>query len=95
MNSFDKEYGDWIGIPNYSELLTTLEFCDQLYVFANYQCHLFSYAIHLHPSASQQNDVYILCGKDYRIIANSFSEFIKLYLEDSIELYFSDEGTAT
>lgn len=79
------EFKDWEGTPNYQALLNMYEVSD-LFVFANFSFNLFSYAIRLHPDMSDKNDVYVLCGNEYKKIANSFSEFLVLYLDDSIEL---------
>lgn len=75
------------GIPDYTGLLTINEISD-LYVFANFSFDLFVYAIKLYPEFSNKNEVYILCGKRYQKIANSFSEFVELYLNNAIELGF-------
>lgn len=85
-----EEFKNWNGVPNYQDILE-ISNINELYVFANYSCNLFAYAIELHSEFSNKNEVYILCGDEYKKIANSFSEFIDLYLRDSIELQFSDE----
>ncbi|MCF0075689.1 SMI1/KNR4 family protein [Dyadobacter sp. CY261] len=79
---------NWKGVPNYHKLLGIEEVVD-LYVFANYSFNLFVYAIRLGSKKSPKNEVYILCGEKYKKIADTFSEFLDLYLEDSIELQFS------
>lgn len=81
------ELKEYKGCPDYSDLLDMDEISG-LYVFANYNFNLFAYAIKLYPGLSTENEVYILCGDKYKKIANSFSEFIELYLNDSRELYF-------
>jgi hypothetical protein len=88
-NVYD-EYHDWEGIPPYRELLGKLEDCRTVFVFANYSIHLFSYAIKLYPVNSGKNEVFALCGGDFRIISSSFAEFMNLYLADSTDLYFGD-----
>ncbi|PSL17649.1 SMI1/KNR4 family protein [Dyadobacter jiangsuensis] len=84
-----EEFKDWVGIPNYQKLLSIKEIND-LYVFANMNFNLFAYAIKLTKSLEEANEVYILCGDKYKKIADSFSEFINLYLDSSIELQFID-----
>lgn len=81
------ELKDYKGSPDYSDLLEMDE-TSGLYVFANYNFNLFAYAIRLYPEFSTENEVYILCGDQYKKIANSFTEFIELYLNDARELYF-------
>lgn len=63
---------------------------DFVFVFADYLFCMFSYAIKLYSNASLNNEVLIICGDESKIIANSFSEFIDLYLDNSIELQFND-----
>lgn len=92
-NEFQKlseKFNDWEGIPDYKDIINTLTEHNECYIFADYCFHLFSYAIHLHNKNAEQNKVFILCGNEYKIIANSFHEFISLYIDDSIELYFND-----
>jgi hypothetical protein len=78
----------WRGIPDYGRIVNTLENCGDCYVFADYMLHLFAYAIRLFPHDTDINEVYAICGDQYRMIANSFSEFLDLYLEDSLKLEF-------
>jgi len=79
------EFNDWEGVPNYQALLD-LEEVKDLFVFANFSFNLFAYAIKLSPETLERNEVYVLCGEDYKKISNTFSEFLDLYLSDSIEL---------
>ncbi|MCD9019844.1 SMI1/KNR4 family protein [Parachryseolinea silvisoli] len=88
VKSIFDEYQDWEGIPPYRELLNKIEDSRTLFVFANYSFHLFSYAIRLDPENLLKNEVFILCGGDFRMISDSFTEFMDLYLADSATLYF-------
>lgn len=79
---------EWQGIPNYkgiSELLPDAENC---FVFGNYCFHLFAYAIRLNAEEQAVNEVYVICGQQFKVIAHSFSEFLNLYLEDNELIYF-------
>ncbi len=78
------------GIPDYSNIVNTLRDYKECFVFADYMYHMFSYAIRLHIKSAEKNEIYIICGDRYRIIANSFTEFIELYLSNSIKLQFED-----
>jgi len=80
------EFGQWNGIPNYRNLSNTLSDPRSLYVFANFNINLLAYAIRLYSFNSSQNEVFVICGDDYKKIANSFSEFLELYVRDSIDL---------
>lgn len=64
----------------------TFEGMEDCFVFADYMFHLFDYAIRLYPDRRDINEVYGLCGNKYVLIANSFTEFLNLYLEDSLVL---------
>ena len=72
---------------DYQRILKIDEF-NGLYAFANYQFNLFVYAIRLYKEYSSKNEVYVICDDDYIVIANSFFEFLNLYLLDSSKLYF-------
>ncbi|GGN10688.1 hypothetical protein GCM10010967_53210 [Dyadobacter beijingensis] len=78
-------YKDWKGIPNYQDLQDVKD-VDDLYVFANTNFHLFAYAIRLNCLPSKKIEVYVICGDRYKKIADSFSEFITLYLSSSPKL---------
>jgi hypothetical protein len=58
------------------------------YVFADYQCHLFTYAIRLHPKKGGKNEIYFICGDEFRIIADNFSQFVNKYIDDCEDLQF-------
>jgi hypothetical protein len=85
-----EEFNDWRGIPNYQALLD-LEDVKDLFVFANYSFNLFVYAIRLSNETLERNEVYVICGEDYKKISDTFSEFLELYLNDSIELQLNKE----
>lgn len=84
--SINDELKYWNGIPDYSNIVNTLTEYKSFYVFADFSFCMFSYAIKLYPDTKDNNLVLVLCGDKYRVIANSFSEFIDLYLNNSIEL---------
>lgn len=91
VQSVAERFHDYHGVPKYSDLLHTWPEHEQFYVFADYMIHLFAYAIRLDTGASSTNSVYVLCGGDYRPIAESFTEFLALYKRDSAVLYMGDE----
>jgi hypothetical protein len=74
------------GTPRHSDVLEKMHSFETCYVFADYFISLIFYAIKLYPTASAGNEVYAICGEDYKVIAKSFSEFIDLYLQQSSEL---------
>jgi len=59
---------------------------ENCFVFADYMSHLFAYAIRLYQHSEDFNEVYLICGDKYKIVASSFSEFLKLYFDDSMDL---------
>jgi len=85
-----EEFRDWEGVPNYQSLIKN-DVTKDLFVFANFSFNQFVYAIKLSPEETDDNEVYILCGGDYKKIAKTFSEFIDLYLNNSIQLQFYDK----
>jgi len=84
--SIKLELALWGGVPDYRNLINTMYDYEKCFVFADYMSHLFAYAIRLYPNATDVNEVYLICGDKYKIIASSFSEFINLYFDDSEEL---------
>lgn len=82
------ELGDWIGPPDYRNITSTLTGHEDVFVIADYSFHLFTYGIRLHNKENATNEVYIICGEEFKIIAYSFSEFLELYLQDDKSLYF-------
>ncbi|HVU83383.1 MAG TPA: hypothetical protein VHC50_00990, partial [Puia sp.] len=63
--------------------IETLEGSGNCFVFADYMFHLFDYAIRLYPDRRNFNEVYGICGDKYSLVANSITEFLNLYFEDS------------
>jgi hypothetical protein len=81
----NEAYSDWQGVPDYKKIVYTLDEYKKYYVFADYMIHTFCYAIYL-DSGNTKNDVLVICGGDYKRIADSFSEFLDLYIGDSDKL---------
>jgi hypothetical protein len=84
--NIDEELKNWGGVPDYRNIVNTLLDYETYFVFADYSFHMFSYAIRLYPNETSKNEVLVVCGDQYSHIANSFSEFIDLYIVESIEL---------
>ena len=89
IKNVNEEFNDWKGIPDYKKLSLVLKDSMKLFVLANYQFNLFAYAIRLDSDSSIENSVFVICGDEFKKIAKSFSDFILLYLNDSIELQFN------
>lgn len=88
IKTVSNEFRDWNGIPNYQPLVNLVN-TQRLFVFANFSFNLFVYAIKLNKETAENNEVYVLCGEEYKKIANNFTGFLELYLNDSIELQFN------
>ncbi len=85
--SIDDELKDWSGVPDYSKITNTLEDYAEYYVFADYMIYSAAFAIRLHEESSIKNEVLAIIGDEYKLIADSFTEFMDLYLADSEQLY--------
>jgi len=81
--SVKEEVGDYGGIPNYKNIVNTLPEHENCFVFAEYSIYVHVFAIRLCENKSTYNEVYAICGDEYKLIASSFNEFIKLYKENS------------
>lgn len=79
---------DWTGSPDYSNIIYTLPEHGSFFVFADYLFHMFSYAIMLCPYSSDKNEVIAISGDKYQVVANSFSQFLEIYLMNPDKLQF-------
>lgn len=79
-------FRDQDGVPSYKNLASILPDSDGIYVFADFQFNFYAYGIRLYSRPSVKNEVFVLCGDAYKQIADSFSEFIDLYMANSIAL---------
>ena len=86
--SINDELKNWSGSPDYSNIINTLKDYEDYFPFADYHCHFLSYVIRLHKDKTAENEIIVVCGDAYKHIANSFSEFIDLYLKDADQLQF-------
>jgi SMI1 / KNR4 family (SUKH-1) len=74
------------GTPRHGESIVRIRNPKNCFVFADYSINLIAYAIRLNDVDSKRNEIYAICGDVYKIIAESFLDFISLYLDDSDEL---------
>ena len=81
-------YQDWSGIPNYKAVTGTFSGAENCFIFADYNIHTLAYGICLYPEGSIANEIYVICGDKYKLLANSFSDFIDLYLNDYSSILF-------
>jgi hypothetical protein len=65
------------------ELLNIISSPGELYVFANYHFNLYAYAIRFYAESTKENEVYVFCGREYKMIGNTFSKFLEEYINDS------------
>jgi len=80
--SVKDEVGDYSGIPDYTNIINTLAAHENCFVFAEYCIHVSVYAIRLHEYKSLKNEIYAIIGDEYKVVANSFTEFIDIYRSD-------------
>jgi len=73
---------NWRGTPNYRQIVNTLKNPEECFVFSDYSFHLFVYAIRLNKFTLDDNQIYIIQGSNYEVIATSFTQFLSFYLED-------------
>jgi hypothetical protein len=87
-HKLSKNFGDWQGIPNYQDIEKSKEH-ESCYAFADYQCHLITYAIRLYKNETAKNEVYEIVGSNFKTVAWSFADFMVKYLNDPGELELS------
>ena len=76
------EVGNFGGIPDYRDIVKTLPEHINCYVFADHFTLSAVYAIRLYPYISDVNEVYVIHGSDYKLVANSFNEYIHKYVNE-------------
>lgn len=92
--NFDKfksvfaEAGDYGGIPDYRNIINRLRGHQNCFVFAEYFTHMSVYAIRLYEYPSEVNQIYAIIGDKYKVVANSFAEFIELFKRDMYATLF-------
>ena len=74
------------GIPRHGESIAIIKNPENCFVLADYSINLIAYVIKLNHVDSERNEVYAICGGVHKVIAESFSDFIFLYLNNPDEL---------
>jgi hypothetical protein len=82
------EVGNFSGIPDYTNIINTLAAHENCFVFAEYCIHVSVYAIRLYAYKSLINVIYAIIGDEYKVVANSFTEFIEIYKNDFGDVLF-------
>ncbi|GAO45383.1 SMI1/KNR4 family protein [Flavihumibacter petaseus] len=86
----NKNLVNFRGLPDFGNLFYTLPSYKNCFVIADYMFHMFAYLIRLYPEPTDHNEIYIVCGDRHQIIANSFTEFLRLYDINSVTMMFSE-----
>src|SRR5215510_2325411 len=60
---------------------------DSLFLFCDYMDWSWAYAIKMIPGSSVAEGIYLICCRNPIRIADSFSDFVRLYLGDPDQLY--------
>ena len=85
--SVKDELGDYRGIPDYTNIVNTLPMHENCFVFVNYFTTITVYAIRLYDVSSAVNEIYAIIGDKFKVVANSFSEFIDIYKNDFNDVF--------
>lgn len=88
--SVERSLSHWSGVPDYSNVSNVLENSKHCFVFADHMFHMFVYAVRLYPTDRRTNEVYVLCGDQYKVVASCFADFMELYKAQSQLLHFGD-----
>jgi len=83
---------DFAGIPDYSQIGTHLRDAGSYFVFADYLIWSHVYAIKLSPCRADRDLILWVCGSNYCLVAESFSEFLQMYLDDPESVLFPSES---
>lgn len=82
INSVPEVLSDFAGIPDYSQIGTHLSVASSYFVFADFLIWSHVYAIRLNSSPAEKSQILWLCGSEHHLIAESFSDFLQMYLEN-------------
>lgn len=85
----DNEFESWGDSTLFGDTLKSIQDLKSYYFFSNYSFQLFIFAVRLSFNKEIDNEILIISPKEHKKIANSFSEFVELYLENSTDLYFA------
>ena len=80
--SVEETVGDFRSAPDYRNIVNTLPDHADCFVFADYFIKICVYAIRLYKTTSDKNEVYVVMGDNFKVLASSFSEFLGLYKSD-------------
>ena len=83
-----EDVGNFGGVPDYRNIINTLPVHQSCFVFANYFTTLAVFAIQLYNYKSEFNEIYAIMGDQYKVVANSFTEFVNLCNEDFSKVLF-------
>ncbi|HVW95796.1 MAG TPA: methylmalonyl-CoA epimerase [Mucilaginibacter sp.] len=86
--SVKEDIGDFGGIPDYREIIHTLPQHENCFVFIDHMITSSVYAIRLYKHKCDVNEVYVIVGNQFKVVAKSFTEFISIYQNDSRKLFF-------
>lgn len=85
--SINDQLRSFDGVPDYSNIVNTLEGYEKYFVFADYMFHLSSYAIELGPHYNEFNSICVISGDRYKVIAKSFSLFAEVFVNEPEKLH--------
>ena len=68
-------------------IANTLDNFKTLYIFSEYLFDFYVYAIQLNGKNPKQNNIYAILNGQYKVVANSFTHFLELYLSDEQQLF--------
>ena len=60
---------------------------DSLFLFCDYMDWSWAYAVKMHPGSGAAEGIYLVCCRNPIKTADSFSDFVRLYLDGSDQLY--------
>jgi hypothetical protein len=76
------------GIPNYSQITHRLGEAGAYFVFADFLIWSHVYAVRFGKRESDKSQVLWICGSTYYSVAESFSDFLQMYLDKPESIVF-------
>ena len=88
VKSVPEALSHFAGVPDYSRIARRLSEASSYFVFADFLIWSHVYAIKLGSRRPDRNQILWICGSKHHLIAESFSDFLQMYLENSDSILF-------
>ena len=80
-------YSQWNGIPNFKSFLALTKETENHFLIGNYLNHTFNYHVKFdNQKSTSKCEVLVVCGDNFKMVADNFFEFLRIYRTESNRL---------